>query len=179
MGPAHRPGRLAHGGAARLVSLAAVLLVGAACAGPGRTDGTLASVIAEGLRSDQDAGELTFTPEEARCVAEEVVDRVGEDRLRELGADREPLDELPFERAERRAVLTVLDGCVDLVGQIAAFLGDGGLPADVARCAAERYAHAEELQEALFGTDVDPELGARIDAVLDDAVAACSSGPPA
>jgi hypothetical protein len=75
-------------------------------------------------------------------------------------------------------VFDAVDACIDLDAQIARFLaGDGDLPAEVADCVAERYVASGELQEALFGSEVDPALEARIDAVLDDAFVACSSTP--
>ena len=162
-------------GWSRLLLLVAAVAGVTGCSGGTTGDGSLRTVIAEGLRSDPDRGELTFTRDEAVCVAERVVDRLGEARLRDLGADRAPLDELVFAPDERRVVFGAVDGCTDLVAQVARFLAaDAGLPEDLARCVAERYVASEELEEALFGTDIDPALGARIDAVLDAAVTACT-----
>ena len=165
--------------AQRGAALLLAVVVGAGCAA--RTgDGSLTTVIADGLRSDPDRGELAFTRAEARCVAERVVDRLGEERLRDLGADRTPLDELDFAADDRRAVFIAVDGCVDLVAQVAGFLADdAGLPTAVARCVATRYVASGELQDALFGGDIDPELERRIDAVLDAALAECSGTAPA
>ena len=165
--------------AALLVALGAGVGA-AACSAPDAGDGRLSTVIAEGLRADDDRGELTFTEEEASCVADRVLDQLGEERLRDLGADRTPLDELPLDDDERRVVFLAVDGCVDLVTQVAGFLAeDAALPEEVARCVAERYAASGELQDALFGSAIDPELGARIDAVLDAALADCAGTAPA
>ena len=155
-----------------------VLVLAAACSGGTQGDGSLASTIALGLRADPDEGELTFDPDEARCVADRVVARLGEARLVDLGAEREALDVLPFDEQERVVVFAAVDACVDLEAQIATFLaGDGALPDAVARCMAERYVAAPELREALFGPEVPPALATRIDELLDEAFAACSAAP--
>jgi hypothetical protein len=156
----------------------AVLVLAAACSSGTQGDGSLASTIALRLRADPDEGELTFDPDEARCVADRVVDRLGEARLVDLGAERDALDVLPFDETERVVVFAAVDACADLEAQIATFLArDEALPDAVARCMAERYVAAPELRDALFGPEVPPALATRIDEVLDDAFAACSAGP--
>ncbi len=161
----------------RRAALTVLVLVAACSSGTGG-DGSLASTIALRLQADPDEGELTFEPDEARCVADRVVARLGESRLVELGAARDALDGLPFDERERAAVFAAVDACVDLEAQIATFLaGDGALPDAVARCMAERYVAAPELRDALFGPEVPPALATRIDEVLDEAFAICSAGP--
>jgi hypothetical protein len=174
-----RPRRRVRLGAPAAIAPAALLVL-LGCSGGTAGDGSLTAVVAEGLRADPDRGELVFERDEARCVADRVVDGLGAERLLDLGADQRPLDELRFDDGEQRIVFDAVRGCIDLAAQVAGFLAaDADLPDDVAACVAARYVASGELREALFGRGIDPELEARIDAVLDDALAACTPPAPA
>lgn len=64
---------------------------------------------------------IALGPDDARCVAEHVVDAVGAERLEELGVDAATVNDRGFEPAriafldeERTQVVDAFDACVDL-----------------------------------------------------------------
>lgn len=106
--------------------------------------------------------------DEATCVAEDVVDRIGSDRLLELGyrpgTPGAALGDLELEDDERRAVVDTVVDCVDLREAVAQVVyGDGRLVPTVATCIADGLEAADQLRPfaaaIVGGRAVDPFAG--------------------
>lgn len=144
-----------------LAAAAAAALLLAACGsdGGGGADTAVGQALADELMSDGDsplAGE-----EEARCMAGDIVDNVGEDRLAELGVTAETvsaIEDIDFTDEETDTVLDALFDCVDvqrvMAEEMASDFGD-----EAAGCIAENLDESL-LREAMavgFGGDIDAE----------------------
>lgn len=113
-----------------IVALAVVVLAAAAAAvwyespdpGPTAAEVALVSALHDDLVTVEPGDPpLALDDGQAGCVAEQVVDRIGVDRLRELGVDAASVrqsgfspSDVAFLDPERSMVVDAFDGCVDL-----------------------------------------------------------------
>ncbi len=105
------------------------------------------------------------SPEQARCAATAVVDRLGATRLAELGyrpaTTGASLNDIDLTPAERTLVTDVVAGCVDLADMVASLVaGPGNLTGKQAGCLADglvRQGLARPVLESwAFGRPLDP-----------------------
>lgn len=108
------------------------------------------------------------SPKEARCVADEILDTVGSDRLTSLGfrpgTDGGSLADLAFDDTERSTIGTAFAGCVDLAEAVATlFFGGGRMSASAARCVATTLDQSGQLANFasgwVIGEPTDPFAG--------------------
>jgi hypothetical protein len=162
--------------------VAALLVLGVGCTDDPREleSDDLRRLIERGLEEADQENALHFTDDAAGCVAERVMRAISDDRLRELGIDEGfGLSTLRFDADEQDVAFGALQGCVDLVGQVAATIEeDGGLAEEQARCVAEGYVASDPFREAVFAADFDPALNERIDDALALAGQACGLAGP-
>ena len=162
--------------ATRRAALVAALLAAVACGGAASRSG-YDSVLTQALEVDRGKNAISFTTDEAECTARRITTSIEDARLRELevraGTD---LSTLPFTDEERGQVFDAIGHCVDLPAQVAATLERaGGLPADLARCVAERYTSDDLFEKALLSPALDEGMGDRVDAAIAGAVSACTT----
>lgn len=120
---------------------ALVALLGAACGGGDVAvtvdDSPLAQAIADEIRSDTDSP--VATEQEADCFAGNVVGRIGESRLNQLGVTADSvgaIDEIDFSDDEIGTIVTALTDCIDLEAAMAQQFEEDFAPDD-AKCLAE------------------------------------------
>ena len=132
--------------------------------------------IAASLDALDGEGGISFTADEADCVASRVVSSIGVDRLFELGADQgDDVTSLAWTVDERGVVFDHIDSCIDIEQQLAAFFAtDPSVSSDMAACIAAEYAGSDVFPEALFSVEPDDDLSQRIDAALSAAYQTCS-----
>lgn len=136
-------------------------------------------LLATQFASSDDPNRLQFDTEQAQCTAEGVVDRLGMERLQELGfeagaAEVPQLSGDLLEPDEQDEVYAAITACVDLEDQLADLLLASGLTEDQATCVAEHYMATDLPQRSLMSAH-DPELNAEIDATLAAAAEDCAS----
>ncbi len=133
-------------------------------ADPSRDD-LVSGLVADLASAPDDLSFWTAPLDEATCVAEGIVERVGGERLAGLGyrpgTPGAALGDLDFDDAERSEVTDVVVDCVDLREAAAQlFYGDGRLPPTVATCVADGLANTEQLRPlavaVIGGTPIDP-----------------------
>lgn len=109
---------------------------GSRAPGTGAPERNLAAALADDILND--GSPMTDDPAEARCVADAIVDGVGEERLRELGMtpdDVGDMDDYDFTEGEFNTIVDALFGCVDVRATLATSLG-AGLPPEQTDCIA-------------------------------------------
>lgn len=147
------------------------------------SDADMVAVIATSLREtgESDPNGLQFTAAEADCAAEKIADAVERPRLEELGLGVDSgvgpeLSEPPLTTSEGDAVFAAYEACLDLPAQVTTLLKSGGsMTDDVAECVADAYVESGIMREALLNPQFNQEVNDRIDAVLAEAEAECSS----
>ena len=164
-----------------VVVLAAIGALVGACGSDdddARDDAALEATIADVLVGVDDPSALQYTAAEASCVATDVVDAIGADRLRSLGVEEDDfvaLTALDLTDEEGDVVYDALDDCLDLQAQLAGMIGGPSVAQPVKDCAAERYIASGLFREALLTPEFDEGLNRRIDLELSEAFAACES----
>ncbi len=146
-------------------------------------DGIYRDLLSSHFMSSNDLeGALAFTQGEADCAASAIVEAFGTEALSDMGYDPYTgaiprADSLgpPMDAVDRGRWFAGIDGCIDLVGQVGGLLEDAGLPASAAPCVATAYLESGLLEEAILGIPGDPELNARIEAVLVQAMNDCGA----
>lgn len=130
--------------------------------------------VAADLVASQEENSVTFTDDEADCVAGRVTAGITAERLEELGIEDTQLEQLELSDAERATLFEAFASCLDLEQQVVdLFTSDGTLTEEVARCVAERYTATAEFRDSITTSEPDEALNARIDAVINDAADAC------
>lgn len=154
---------------AAALSLALALGVLSACSDDGPSEADAAAI--EALTGELSSAEsrLETDDDEARCVAEAVVDDLGADRVEALELR---LLEPPLTAAEADDVYAAFEDCLELTDRLTESLS-GDLPADQARCGAEAYVESGLLKESMFTESPTPAFNAEVDATIARAVARC------
>lgn len=135
----------------------------------------------------QDSSFWAAPTAEARCVAESVVDDLGEARLNELGyrpgESGSSLNDIGLSDEERNLVVDRVQECLDVADAVAAmFFGNGRMGSNVASCLADGLEKRGQLRPFVvaiaFGRSVDPSAdgGALASALLDQATICVPSG---
>ncbi len=136
----------------------ALLLSACGSDGGGGADTAVGQALADELMSDADSP-LTGE-EEARCMAGDIVDNVGEERLEELGVTADSvaaIEDVEFSADEEQTVLDALFDCVDVRAAMAEEMtSDFG--EEAAKCVADNL-DEDLLREAMSAgfSDSDAE----------------------
>lgn len=130
-------------------------------------DAATVDALAEELSGDE--ARISADADEARCVAEDVVDDLGADRVEEIELR---LVQPALTDDEADAVYEAFAGCIELVDQLTDSLADG-MTAAKARCGAEAYVESGLLRDGLLAEERSRQLNARIDETIATAAAAC------
>lgn len=141
----------------------------------------LTSFFRQSGRSDPNA--VHYDDDAARCMAQGLVDGLGEERLVDLGLDGATGDgpnlaTPPLDEAESALLFELRMECVDAIAQVAALLEDAGMSRVDAACTASGYASSGLLAEATASEEFDPELNRRIDEALRAAATECGVEAP-
>jgi hypothetical protein len=134
---------------------------------PSEADAAAVDSLATELASEE--SRLQTEEDEARCVAEAVVDDLGADRVEALDFR---LVQPPLTAAEADDVYAAFDDCVQLTDRLTESLS-GDLPPEQARCGAEAYVDSGLLKESLLTKSPTPSFNAQIDSTIAQAVARC------
>ena len=133
-----------------LVLLAAFALGAAGCGDddPAADDGLDAAeqaYVDEALEGFDPEEEAPLTEDDARCIATSMVERVGVERLVEVGLTPESFssdDELPdgLDVADAQTIVRGIKGCIDFRDLfLEGFADDGSLSAEAQACLAEQF----------------------------------------
>jgi hypothetical protein len=127
---------------------------------------------------EADPNAVQYDDDAARCMAEGLLEVLGEARLADLGLDTATgngptLATPPLDEAESALVHELMLECVDLIEQTAALFEDAGMSRADAACTASEYANSGLLAESLASEQFDPELNTRIDEAIRAAMADC------
>ena len=141
----------------------------------------LTSFYRQSGRSDPNA--IHYDDDAARCMAQGLVDGLGEARLADLGLDAATgygpsLASPPLDEAEAELVFDLKRECADLVAQLTEVLENAGLSHVDAACTASGYAGSGLFAEATASEEFDPELNRRVDEALGAAAAECGVEAP-
>jgi hypothetical protein len=135
-----------------VIIVVATMLLAAAC-GDDDSGGDSAALV-QSLRTqilDTDASsDFAISDDEAQCFAEGLIDELGADRVTEaLGQDQDFETFMAGATAqERRAVVEVMFGCVDMESAIASEM-QGDISEESARCVAAAMIDSEEFRSAV------------------------------
>ena len=152
--------------------------------GDGGSDSELVDAMAAQLTEDES---VPVSEDEAQCIAGDIVDGVGEDRLEELGVTAESVSddsagditELDFTDEEVTVLVDAIDGCADLKAIFAESMSaDGTVSADDAECLVDELPDdfVRGALEASFSGQ-DPTASEEFTNDLIDAMSACDVAP--
>ncbi len=150
----------------RVIPLLALALVMAACGdddtgGEGTTttggDGAeLVAALRTQISEDSGSGGFVVNDEQAGCFAVGLIDEFGAGTMADaIGGEFSDFMG-SISSAERRTVIDIMFGCVDLAEGLAAELGaDGAISLDSARCISEAMLASDDFRDVLAESFVD------------------------
>lgn len=130
-------------------------------------DAPTVEALAEQLVGDE--ARILADTDEARCVADAVVDDLGADRVEELDFR---LLQPPLTDDEADDVYGAFEDCFELIDEFTASMSDQ-MTATGARCGATAYVESGLFRENLFVPERDAQLSERIDQTIAQAAFDC------
>ncbi len=162
------------------IVLAIAVLSGLVACGDDAGDGgdasaELVAAIAGEIATPDEPDDLPIPAENAQCMASDIVESIGVDRLNALGVTPESvpdeLSEVDLSDAEVATVVDIQLGCVDIRALIAeSIVTGGGFSAESATCLAEAVPDGVLRDVGLAEIGGDAELAASSQAAFEAAV---------